>query len=186
MFLVVIKAFLNWGAFVGTSGCQKVFCLDGKVCISRMRITHKANTLKRQTNKGAITEDVFLNCTYHSRQKPQYKFYKLHILGDASCSILKTSFGHGAPYLLYLCALWMGLESRVAVSNTWMSVIVFKLQFSFTGFFVRAPVVLDRNKFIKLNFIRTFVAEPTEGFKHNWSSYACSKFHLVGFQRDIR
>lgn len=97
-------------------------------------ITHKANTLKRQSNKRPVTEDVFLNCTYHSQQKPQYKFYKLHILGDASCSILKTSIGHGAPYLLYLCVWWMGLESRVAVSNTWMSVIVFKLHFSFPGF----------------------------------------------------
>lgn len=102
-----------------------------KVCISR-RIIHKANTLKCQGNNAAITEDVFLNCTYHSQQKPQYKFYKLYSLGDASCSILKTSFRHGAPYLLYFCTSWMGFESWVAVSNTWMSIIVFKLQFSFT------------------------------------------------------
>lgn len=103
MFLDVIKAFLNCGALVGTSCCQKaIFPSVRARCAIYIyvlkRITYKANTLKRQTNKSCITEDVFLNCTYHSQQKPQYKFYKLHILGDASCSILKTSFGHGAPY----------------------------------------------------------------------------------------
>lgn len=43
-----------------------------------------------------------------------------------------------------------------------MSVIVFKLQFSFTRFFIRAPTV-DHNKFIKRNFIRVFVVDGPNG-----------------------